>query len=138
MALKILVIYLLFKFACSFNYRNYLEEIDLDICKRMIKPSYNEGDIHFTEMFGYAVVLYHTLVMLERKEMEGFLIGSVLNDHKGPRLLSVDHNFDLYEKLYNWNFGEMFMLLEIQGIIPVSYTHLDVYKRQVYFFILSK
>ena len=31
-----------------------------------------------------------------------------------------------FEKLENWN-----------GVIPVSYTHLDVYKRQTYFRLMA-
>lgn len=121
----ILTIYFIVTYSYSFNYRRYLEEIDMDICKKIIKPRFNEGDLLLTEMFGYSGVLYHTFVMMESKEFEGYIIGSVLKDHFGPRLLRLNHKTKLYEKEYNWTFAETLMLLELRGTIEHLWTDIE-------------
>lgn len=112
-----LIMYLIVNLSYCFDYRNYLEEIDIDLCKKIIKPRYNEGDVHLTEMLAYEGVLYHAYIMIERKEFEGFVIGSILKNHGGPRIIRMNHKLRLYEKAYNWNFGELLMLLEMKGTI---------------------
>lgn len=112
-----LIMYLIVNLSYCFDYRNYLEEIDIDLCKKIIKPRYNEGDVHLTEMLAYEGVLYHAYIMIERKEFEGFVIGSILKNRDGPRIIRLHHKLKLYEKAYNWNFGELLMLLEIKGTI---------------------
>lgn len=112
-----LIIYLNLNLSYCFNYRNYLEDIDIDLCKKIIKPCYNEGDIHLTEMLAYEGVLYHAYIMIERKEFDGFVIGSMLKDLGGPRITRMIHKPRLFVKAYNWTFGEIVMLLEIKGTI---------------------